>query len=36
MQEAVLVFLGLIVVATVNFLGMRQIVTTLKETRGKG
>lgn len=35
MQEAVLVFLGLVIVAIVNFLGLRQIVTTLKETKGK-
>ncbi len=36
MQEAVLVFLGLIIVAIVNFLGMRQIIKTLQETKGKG
>ncbi len=36
MQEAVLVFLGLVIVAIVNFLGMRQIVRTLQETKGKG
>ena len=36
MQEAVLVFLGLLIVAIVNFLGMRQIVRTLQETKGKG
>ena len=36
MQEAVLVFLGLVIVSIVNFLGMRQIVRTLQETRGKG
>ena len=36
MQEAVLVFFGLVIVAIVNFLGMRQIVRTLQETKGKG
>ncbi len=33
MEEAVLVFLGLIIVAIVNFLGFRQVVKTLQETR---
>lgn len=36
MQEAVIVFFGLVIVSIVNFLGMRQIVRTLQETRGKG
>ncbi len=36
MQEAGMVLLGLVIVAIVNFLGMRQIVRTMKETSGKG
>lgn len=36
MQEAALVFFGLIIVAIVNFLGLRQIVRTLEQTKGKG
>ena len=36
MTEAVLVFFGLVIVAIVNFLGMRQIVKALQETKGKG
>ena len=35
-EEAMLVLLGLLIVAIVNFLGMRQIVRTLQETKGKG
>ena len=35
MQEAVLIFLGLIIVAIVNFLGAKQIVKALQESRGK-
>lgn len=36
MTEAVLVFFGLIIVAIVNFLGMRQIARIMQETKGKG
>jgi hypothetical protein len=35
MQEAALIFLGLLVVAIVNFLGLKEIVKTLRETRPK-
>lgn len=35
MEEAVLVFFGLLIVAIVNLLGFRQVVKTLLETRGK-
>ncbi len=33
MPEAVFIFLGLVIVAIVNFLGFRQVVKTLQETR---
>jgi hypothetical protein len=35
MQEAALIFLGLLVVAIMNFLGLKQIVKALQETKGK-
>ena len=33
MNQAVLIFLGLVIVAIVNFLGFRQLCKTLQETR---
>jgi hypothetical protein len=33
MQEAVLVFFGLVIVAIVNFLGFRQVCKTIQESR---
>jgi hypothetical protein len=33
MQEAALIFLGLIIVAIVNFLGLREINKTLKQSQ---
>jgi hypothetical protein len=35
MQEAVLIFFGLIIVSIVNFLGFKQLTKTLEATRGK-
>ena len=35
MQEAVLIFFGLIIVSIVNYLGFKQLAKTLEETRGK-
>ncbi len=35
MEQAALIFFGLIIVAIVNLLGFRQVVKTLLETRGK-
>jgi hypothetical protein len=34
MDEAALIFLGLVILAIVNFLGFRQIVKTLQEKKG--
>jgi hypothetical protein len=36
MQEAALVFLGLVIVAVVNFLGLRKIARALETTKDKG
>ena len=33
MPEAVFIFLGLVIVAIVNFLGFRQVVKTLEQTK---
>ena len=33
MDQAALVFLGLVIVAIVNFLGFRQVCKTLQETK---
>ncbi len=35
MQEAALVFLGLLIVAIVNFLGLKEVVKALRETKPK-
>lgn len=36
MEQAVLIFFGLIIVSIVNFLGFKQLAKILQETRGKG
>jgi hypothetical protein len=35
MQEAALVFLGLLIVAIVNFLGMKELVRAIRDTKPK-
>ena len=35
MQEAALVFLGLVIVAIVNFLGLRQICRAIQDSKKK-